>query len=145
MEPHARQAVLTLAQACAIHQNLEGLRTLAAGLSNLVAVRNNHPCQAAHCGQGAAAHCSLGVVHAGQVADLVRRKVEASLDTLAAVGDEIEADGQSYNIIRVWPKTPGDDFIACRVQTSGGVRAMPAHVVNGADNVFNGLNQVVNG
>jgi len=65
------------------------------------------------------------------------------LDTLAGLGDELEIGSYQYNIIRVWPKTPGDDFIACRVQTRGGYRILIDNVVNGANNVINGTDNVV--
>ena len=66
-----------------------------------------------------------------------------SLDTLAGLGDELLADGILYNVIKVWPVKPGDTFIACRVQTQGGVRITVHNIVSGTDNVINISDNVV--
>lgn len=66
-----------------------------------------------------------------------------ALDTLAGIGDELEIGALQFNVIRVWPVKPGDTFIACRVQTQGGIQIAFDNVINGTDNVINSGDNVV--
>ena len=43
------------------------------------------------------------------------------LDALPTIKDELYISGLAYDIVQVWDKTPGDTFVACRVQTRIGV------------------------
>lgn len=44
------------------------------------------------------------------------------LDGRANIEDELFINSILYNVVQVWPIVPGDTFIACRVQTRGGVK-----------------------
>ena len=65
------------------------------------------------------------------------------LNVLAGMGDELLIGTTLYNVVQVWPVKPGDTFIACRVQTRGGVMITVSNIINGTDNVINGSDNVV--
>jgi hypothetical protein len=48
------------------------------------------------------------------------------LDGRANIEDELLANDVLYNVVQVWPIVPGDTFIACRIQTRGGVKVAVA-------------------